>query len=305
MDTGRRSSPLVSIGLPVYNGEKYLEESVRSMLSQTLDDFELIICDNCSTDRTYEICKEFACSDSRIRLYRNESNIGVARNHNRTFELSTGKYFRWAACDDICAPELLEKCVRTIDANPDVVLCYFWFFRIFEIGAGGQVLVKPLEGTETNPSRRFRSVSDHGHACEQAYGLFRSEYLRNMRLLRNYTDSDRTMLSELSLRGRFFVVPEPLFYKRFHAENNYRNRSVKMITFDEAYRDKVVFPYVIQFFDQLSTIKRVPLPLGEKLKCYGVMMGWPLRARYRLAKEFLIAGQTIFRRLVRRDPLPS
>lgn len=285
------------MGLPVYNGEKYLEGSLRSLLSQTLKDFELIISDNSSSDRTYEICRDFASRDNRIKLYRNDYNIGVARNHNRTFHLSQGKYFRWAAHDDICAPTLLEKCVKVLEQTADVILCYFWIIRVFESDNTSTEAVKPTEGTESLLWERFRSLSDHQHACEQVYGLIRSDVLRSIRLQKDYTDSDRTMLSELSLHGKFYVIQEPLFYKRFHSENDYRDRSAKMVMFGESYRGKVVFPYLLQFFDYLEMLNRVRLPLLEKLKCYWVMMGWPFRAHRRLAKELLIAVRTLIERL--------
>ena len=85
----------VSIGLPVYNGEKYLEQALISILSQTYTDFELIISDNASTDRTQAICREYAAKDPRIRYYCNEENLGAAPNHNRVFELASGEYFKW------------------------------------------------------------------------------------------------------------------------------------------------------------------------------------------------------------------
>ena len=116
--------PRVSIGLPVYNGEKFIREAIDSIFSQTFEDFELIISDNGSTDRTQQICQAYAAQDLRIRYYRNKKNIGAARNYNLVFELASGEYFKWAAHDDLCAPEYLERCVEILDRDPDVVLCY-------------------------------------------------------------------------------------------------------------------------------------------------------------------------------------
>src|SRR5438552_4723426 len=106
-----KPKPRVSIGLPVYNAENYLVEALDSILAQTFTDFELIISDNASTDRTREICKYYESSDARVHYYCNETNIGGARNANLTFKLARGQYFRWAADDDVCAPTLLEKSV--------------------------------------------------------------------------------------------------------------------------------------------------------------------------------------------------
>src|SRR5438132_13873019 len=102
--TGRREMnrrSQVSIGMPVYNGERYLSGALDSLLSQTLADFDLIISDNASTDATESICRSYAAHDSRIRYFRNENNLGAAANFNRAFELCGGEFFRWAAHDDL------------------------------------------------------------------------------------------------------------------------------------------------------------------------------------------------------------
>src|SRR3954471_8256298 len=105
------SPPLLSIGLSVYNGEPFIREALDSLLSQTFRDFELIVSDNASTDGTSEICEAYAARDSRVRYYRNEKNMGAGWNTRRVFSLARGQYFKWAACDDICAPEFLERCI--------------------------------------------------------------------------------------------------------------------------------------------------------------------------------------------------
>jgi glycosyltransferase involved in cell wall biosynthesis len=116
--------PKVSIGMPVYNGENFIVESLDALFAQTFTDFELIICDNASTDRTGEICREYAARDARIRYCRNETNIGASANYNLTFELARGDYFKWAAHDDICAPTYVERCVEALDRDPGVALAY-------------------------------------------------------------------------------------------------------------------------------------------------------------------------------------
>ena len=110
--------PKVSIGLPVYNGEDFLAEALDSLLDQTYDDFELIISDNASTDSTADICTSYSAKDSRIRYLRSDVNLGAAVNYNLVFELATGEYFKWAAHDDICAPEFIGACVDILDRYP-------------------------------------------------------------------------------------------------------------------------------------------------------------------------------------------
>ena len=116
------SVPRVTIGLPVYNGENYLAEAIESLLSQTFTDFELVICDNGSTDRTEQVCRAFAARDARIRYYRESQNRGLAWNFSRTFELARGRYFKWQAHDDLCGPTLLERSVEALDRDPALVL---------------------------------------------------------------------------------------------------------------------------------------------------------------------------------------
>src|SRR6267142_5432239 len=101
--------PKVSVGLPVYNGEKYLPNTLKRLLEQDFEDFELIVSDNASTDGTPEICRMFAEQDPRVHYVRNEANIGLAANHNRTFELSRGELFKWAAHDDDFPPAMLAR----------------------------------------------------------------------------------------------------------------------------------------------------------------------------------------------------
>jgi glycosyltransferase involved in cell wall biosynthesis len=282
--------PQVSIGMAVYNGEKYLEQAINSILAQTFTDFELIISDNASSDRTPEICKRFAAQDNRIRYQRNPTNIGGANNENSTFRLSRGEYFRWAAYDDICAPELLEKCVQVLDSDPSVILCYTGIYEIDEFG-------NPIKttfihrGKSIRPHERFRDVAAREHHCEESYGLMRSEIVRRTRLQLNYTDSDRVFLTELSLYGRFHEIPEPLFYKRYHPKNEYLDWRTRMAWFDPSYEGRIVFPNWIQFLDFIVTIQRVPLPVLEKIRCYLHLFGpWLFKNGKKLIKDVIVAA---------------
>lgn len=109
--------PLVSIGMPVYNGERYIRQALDSLLAQDYANFELIISDNVSTDGTQGICLEYAARDERIRYYRNETNLGALRNFNRVFELSSGKYFMWAAHDDVWNPAYVQEVLALLGST--------------------------------------------------------------------------------------------------------------------------------------------------------------------------------------------
>ncbi|MGD8279436.1 MAG: glycosyltransferase family 2 protein, partial [Gemmatimonadota bacterium] len=105
------NAPLLSVGLPVWNGLPYLEETLRSILNSEFQDYEIIVCDNASTDGTPELLAEYAAREPRIRFVRNETNIGAARNYNLTFELARGRYFRWMASDDLHSPGAIARCI--------------------------------------------------------------------------------------------------------------------------------------------------------------------------------------------------
>ena len=124
MTTAIHKSPRVSIGVAVYNGERFLSKTLDSLLAQTFTELEIIICDNCSSDATEQICRSYAASDSRIQYHRNSANIGAPRNFNLVTTLSRGEYFKWSGADDLCAPAMIERCVEVLDQRSDVVLCY-------------------------------------------------------------------------------------------------------------------------------------------------------------------------------------
>ena len=134
METRIETVPAVSICLPVYNGENYIAAAIESMLAQTFADFELIITDNASTDRTEEICRKFADNDSRVRYHRNERNVGGARNQAIAVQLSRGRYVRLSAHDDKIAPTHLEECVAGLEERPDAVIAFTSIVEINEVG---------------------------------------------------------------------------------------------------------------------------------------------------------------------------
>src|SRR4249919_3267459 len=129
-----RIGPRVSVGMPVFNAERYLETALESILSQSYKDFELVVSDNASTDRTRQICEAHAAMDSRIKYVCNPQNYGVIHNFNNTFRLSSGEYFKWAASDDVCGRDYLRRAVEILDRDPSVVLVWAKTLGIDEEG---------------------------------------------------------------------------------------------------------------------------------------------------------------------------
>ncbi len=107
--------PLISICIPSYNSEKFIAKTIESILNQSLQDFEIVVCDDGSTDQTAEIVKSYA--DSRIKLYINEKNLGITGNWNKSVSLATGKYVKLVCGDDILYPQCLEEQTRILEAD--------------------------------------------------------------------------------------------------------------------------------------------------------------------------------------------
>lgn len=265
-----RPVPKVSIGLPVFNGEKYLAHAIQSILDQTFTDFELIISDNASTDGTAQICEEFAAHDHRIRYFRQERNQGAAPNHQFTFHRALGEYFKWSAHDDIMEPAWLERCVEVLDNNPDVQLTFPLSLLIDE---SGEVLGKhPKYGERlmsSRPSERFRDLVCKQNDCIAAFGLARRRELQTTDLITAREESDRHLLAELALRGPWHEIPEYLFKRRHHsgAYSHSVARGHRMAWWDTSRADTITFPEwrSITVYHQL--INKTPLSTRERWAC--------------------------------------
>ena len=235
--------PRLSIGLPVYNGEDYLAESLDALLGQTYEDFELIISDNASTDGTGDMCRRYAKQDTRIRYVLQPENLGLARNHNFVFQESRGELFKWAAADDLYGQDLLQRCVDALDEHPDVVLAHAWEAAIDASGTVTQSFEYPLATDSASAPERFRSIlfgssglfesSDpavHGfvrvdnqgilRACDE-YGVIRAEVMRRIAPQASYHHSDRVLVCELALHGPFHMTPEWLYFRRDFPDRTY------------------------------------------------------------------------------------
>jgi len=281
--------PRVSIGLPVYNGEPYLVEALDSILGQTFSDFELIICDNGSTDRTEEICRSYEARDPRVRYSRNPSNLGVFGNHAKVFSMATGEYYFWAADDDIRAPEFLEKTVAVLDAEPDVVICYSKIEVIDEKGSRVDAVEQRVDCENEDPVERFRSLIRMDYRLEPIMGLHRTDPLRATGAHGLYPDSDRVLLAEMGLRGPFRRLPEVLFKRRDHAARSIRSfpsRHERAMWIDPTRSRRLSFPYHRQLVEYLRSISKAPITLGQKAACCGIMFGWCIQHRKLLWSDY-------------------
>lgn len=262
--------PRVSIGLPVYNGENYLSEALESILKQTFTDFELIISDNASTDRTQEICERYAAQDERITYTRMEKNVGAAKNYNILINHARGDYFKWAAHDDLLDPVFLERCIEVLDQDSEVVLTYP---QTVLLDINGKAYGEYADGLNLNspkPHERFQKFFNNPGMCHAVFGLIRFDILKKTALIGNYPRSDRNLLGELSLYGKFFEISESLFHRRTHPENStkvYVTEYELSIWFDPSKEGKMVFPRWKRFFEYIKAICRAPMTLINKCYC--------------------------------------
>lgn len=200
--------PLVNIGFPVYNAEKFICQALDSLLNQDYEHFELIISDNHSTDSTEEICLDYRARDKRVRYFRNEMNVGAIKNFNKVFELSHGEYFMWHAHDDFKEPSYISSCLKIMEKYPNVILCCTDAL-LAEKGGYGR-LQDNFSTIGMSLNRRFRKIL-WNNSCASIYGLIRSRVLRKTGLFRNVFGPDNLLLAELSLMGEFFQLPLVLF----------------------------------------------------------------------------------------------
>ncbi|NET55748.1 MAG: glycosyltransferase family 2 protein [Symploca sp. SIO2E6] len=287
----------LSIGLPVYNGEQFLEESLNSLLAQTLEDFELIISDNGSTDRTEEICRTYAAQEQRIRYHRSEQNHGAAWNYNRCFELSVGKYFKWACHDDLCAPEYVERCIQILEAHPSVVLCYANTTFIDEQGNFLQNYSEDLHLDSPKPQERYRQYHRrflYKYKCNPQFGVIRSSALGMTRLMGKYEGSDIILFAELAMLGEFYEIPEYLFFRRDHPKMSRRANPTEeelAVWYDPANKGKLQLPMSRLLWEHLLAIWRTNLSWPEKISCYLQLRTFLRWKRRELGREFIKAAK--------------
>lgn len=271
-------SPRISIGLPVYNAEKYLRNALDSTLCQTFTDFELIIADNASTDSTQAICKEYAARDPRVRYFRNARNFGAAENFNKVFRLSRAEYFKWIAYDDMCLPGFLEKCIEVLEKNPDVALCYPKTVLIDEHGNEISKYDDRLHMMYGTPHERLRHYLTKVNLANAVFGVIRASVLRQTELLGKYFGADYILLMELCMRGKFFEVQEHLFLRRDHERNSRRLPRNEIAVWWDTSR-KTVYKFIQSRLvsEQFMAINRSGLGWYEKGLCYAQIGRWVLR----------------------------
>jgi hypothetical protein len=295
-------SPRVTIGVPVYNGAKYLALALDSILAQTFTDFEVLISDNASADATAKIARRYASRDSRIRFERQATNRGAAWNYNRVMRDCRSPYFKWMAHDDVIGPNYLAACVATLDRSTDVCWCQSLVQLIDADGAVVRGNINAWNNPHTamtdihsvqsfdpggrhgdrsagEASVRFAAVLLGAAWCLDGYGLMRTSVLQQTRGYLPTYGTEKILVGELSLLGRYAEVPEPLQMIRVHDE---ASGSLASTAEQQAYMgarssNRWAHPRLQLLSDQWTAIGRAPLSRGERLRCYAVVARYLLQ----------------------------
>jgi glycosyltransferase involved in cell wall biosynthesis len=291
-------SPAVSIGLPVFNGANYLERAIESVLGQTFGDFELLISDNASDDRTPEICRHYAALDQRISYTRHHRNRGPAANYNSVFVQATGEYFCWLAHDDSWASTFLERCVTTLDEQRDVVLTFANVLFVDADDVPVDKMALHMRTDSPTASERFYDTLMVWHDCLPVFGVIRRDALSRTGLIRPYVSGDHVLLGELALLGRFDIATDHLFISRRHQQQS--NKQFNVWVDHHAYnawfsepdsQHPVSFPQWKLASDLMATAARADLPAAERARCGTAVLRWVLRYRRLMLKDLTTAGR--------------
>jgi glycosyltransferase involved in cell wall biosynthesis len=220
-DDRSSSRPLVSFGLPVRNGALTIDQAIESVIAQTLEDWELVISDNQSSDGTSEICASFAARDSRIRHVPTGRDLSIHENFRAAFHNSRGTYFRWHGDDDWLEPEYAQRTVETLKASEEAVLCttvqrYYEDDRPLPVNDPISVL-----GGVDSPDADARVLTllhlfqNGGHlGIDPVYSLVRRDVAAQTGLQGSIRDGDFVYSCEMALLGPFVHVPQVLAHRR-------------------------------------------------------------------------------------------
>ncbi len=285
------SRPLVTIGCAVYNGEQTLERALATLVAQDYPDIEILIGDDCSTDRSLEICEAAARLDARVKVIRNVRQLGIVDNVNALFRRASGKYFMWADQDDLRDPTFVRKAVAVLEADPDAVLCHSYSGVFVGEPADIKLIVSftAVNGVASPLVRYWRFLREYGDTT--IYGLIRTEALRRTRLWRPDLGSANALLFELLLLGKFVEIPEVLY---FYSGRGVRNRPTPEQEYERQSAGRKMpwyyRPFAVLAINQTDGIRRSPLGLPAKAAL--LLMLW--------AHVCAVAGTKLLYRLLHR-----
>lgn len=302
-ETPTTAGPVVTVGIPVYNGANFLAEALDCLLAQTYEDFEIVVSDNGSTDETPAILARYAETDPRIRVHRVEENRGAAWNFNRVLELARGRYFHWHAHDDVVLPTYLERCVAVLDEDPEVVVAYTGVDMVDEQLELIEHYGERLDVDNPDPVVRFAEQALQWNLCFDVFGLIRMSALATTEGMGGFSHGDGILLAHLALLGRSQLIDEPLFLSRTHHQqsmkrfgyegggNDYRQYA---LWFDPNRRGGLIFPNwtIVTHYNRVVGLTS-SLSRRDALRARWVVMRRIRRDARLLVKDLVFAARSL------------
>lgn len=290
--------PKISVGMPVYNAGRYLAPAIESILCQSFSDLELVISDNVSTDGSYEVCREYAARDPRIRLVRSLANLGGPWNYNSVARLARAPYLKWASANDLIHVDFLKECARVLDQRPDCVLCYPRTRLFAEAPEDGTDYEDGLDLQFDSAIERFAAVFQRLRLNNAMNGLIRRDALAHLGFMPLFEAGDISMIAELSLMGTFVEIPSVMLYRRMTPETATRLKSSAEARRHAHPRKSMamLFPAWRQCAANTRAILRNRLPLRQRARGLLLTTRQWIWARQSLFNDICQAARYAYRR---------
>ena len=308
--------PLVTIGLPVFNGEAFLDRAIQSLLNQEFYNFKLIIADNCSTDNTSLICKKYSEKDSRIEYFRHIENRGASYNFQFVLDQAKTEYFMWANHDDYWFPNFIKELVSILDANNDCIIAFPLSRYIDEEGhflKQNSCLSKTLQPSHSekwfNNSLRnssfykFLFADISSGKLDLSYGLFRKNKFNNSNLVSKWEDilwgGDILIIAEILMHGNAYFI-DVVLMEIMDRKNSSGVHIDKTRNFVKIVKDTLSTVYLINIWATRGHSRLFELESRfqiSKLNGYFFIFYQLLKSNFRMLKVIL---KEIFNRLLLR-----
>ena len=216
----QQNAPLISVVMTSYNHERFISEAIESVLNQTFPNFELIIVDDSSTDRSKEIIKQCQQKDSRVKTIFHPSNKGISTTINDGFSAARGRFVAYTNSDDLWTPEKLEKQICILQQNPDLIV---WSDASVIDANGnetGQLFTQMQEAIQRQKSGFIlRELIRSNFICGQST-IFEAKITRQIKFDPRITYSnDYKFMIDVARNHHFYFIPEPLVKYRIHGDN--------------------------------------------------------------------------------------
>ena len=286
--------PRVTVGMFVYNEEKYLSSTIESVLEQDFTDYEIIISDNASDDKTKDIALEYTKRDSRITYVRHSKNIGAIQNWNSLVTKARGEYYVPAGGHDLWSKNFLSSMVNALDRDKNAVLAYAPTIWIDE---RGNHLFKPTGFIDTSGSgaiARFNMIIWGNQFA--LYGIYRLSALKKTRLSLQIIGAGAVLLGELAIIGSFIVVPGAIWYGRINRKVETRDECIDRyckVLFPKPHR--YLFPHWRLPIAFMAAAIRADLPFTKRVRLFiSAAINSLLRYDYAFAHDVFAILRSLF-----------